>query len=152
VLITHEMSVIHAIADRVVVPEAGRVIEQGPVWRVFVAPQAAGTRRLLQALRPELPESLAVRLRPGAGPDATLVLRVEVHGAQARAPLLVQLGEAVRRTPALLHGGIDHVGAEPVGTLFIGLDRADGETAARAAAFLRPRVTNFEVLGHVADD
>jgi D-methionine transport system ATP-binding protein len=154
VLITHEMSVIRAIADRVVVLEAGRVIEQGPVWRLFATPRAEGTRRLLRALQPELPESLRARLRPAAGADATLVLRVEVHGAQARAPLLVELAAAVGRAVTLLHGGVDHVASEPVGTLFIGLDRAggDGGLAARAAEFLRPRVTGFEVLGHVVDD
>jgi D-methionine transport system ATP-binding protein len=48
-LITHEMSVIRAITDRVVVLDHGRIVEQGDTAQVFAAPQADLTRRLLAA-------------------------------------------------------------------------------------------------------
>jgi D-methionine transport system ATP-binding protein len=48
-LITHEMSVIRAITDRVIVLDHGRIIEEGPTGRVFAAPEADLTRRLLAA-------------------------------------------------------------------------------------------------------
>jgi D-methionine transport system ATP-binding protein len=48
-LITHEMSVIRAVTDRVIVLDHGRIIEQGPTERVFAAPEADLTRRLLAA-------------------------------------------------------------------------------------------------------
>ncbi|MFX5817242.1 ATP-binding cassette domain-containing protein, partial [Acinetobacter baumannii] len=35
VLITHEMQVIKEICDQVAVIEAGRIIEEGPVYQVF---------------------------------------------------------------------------------------------------------------------
>ena len=38
ILITHEMSVIREICSDVVVLEGGRVVETGPVWRVFGRP------------------------------------------------------------------------------------------------------------------
>ena len=41
ILITHEMSVIREICDRVLVLEQGRVAEEGPVWQVFGSPQHA---------------------------------------------------------------------------------------------------------------
>jgi D-methionine transport system ATP-binding protein len=49
VLITHEMSVIRAVTDRVVVLDHGRVVEAGATESVFAAPQAELTRRLLAA-------------------------------------------------------------------------------------------------------
>jgi D-methionine transport system ATP-binding protein len=48
-LITHEMSVIRAVTDRVVVLDHGRVVEQGETERVFATPQAELTQRLLAA-------------------------------------------------------------------------------------------------------
>ena len=53
VLITHEMSVVRAIADRVIVLDRGRVVEQGNVGEVFANPAADVTRRLLAASRGE---------------------------------------------------------------------------------------------------
>jgi D-methionine transport system ATP-binding protein len=50
-MITHEMSVIRAITDRVVVLDHGRIVEQGPTERVFAAPEADLTRRLLAAVQ-----------------------------------------------------------------------------------------------------
>ena len=45
ILITHEMSVIRAIADRVIVLDYGRVVEEGDAAAVFANPRAALTRR-----------------------------------------------------------------------------------------------------------
>jgi D-methionine transport system ATP-binding protein len=143
------MSVIRAIADRVVVLENARVIETGPVWRVFAAPEAAGTRRLLGSLRPELPEALAARLQ--IEPAGSIVLRLDVHGAQANAPLLADLSAAFGAT-TLLHGGIDHVQGEPVGSVFVSLKNRGPSFAAELLAYLHDRVTATEVLGYLATD
>jgi D-methionine transport system ATP-binding protein len=48
-LITHEMSVIRAVTDRVVVLDHGKIVEQGETERVFTAPKAELTQRLLAA-------------------------------------------------------------------------------------------------------
>ena len=47
VVITHSMDVVLKICNNVAVLESGRVVEQGPVSRVFDAPQAEATRVLL---------------------------------------------------------------------------------------------------------
>ncbi|ANJ28913.1 ABC transporter ATP-binding protein [Agromyces aureus] len=47
--ITHDLNLAASICDRVVVMSAGRVEEQGPALRVFTAPQAEYTRRLVAA-------------------------------------------------------------------------------------------------------
>ena len=46
--VTHDLGVVRAIADRVLVLKHGRVVEQGAVDRVLDQPQAAYTRTLLE--------------------------------------------------------------------------------------------------------
>jgi len=47
--ITHDLAVVEQIADRVVVLERGRIVEEGSTDTVFAEPQHAYTRRLLAA-------------------------------------------------------------------------------------------------------
>ncbi|WP_394620740.1 ABC transporter ATP-binding protein [Lentzea sp. JNUCC 0626] len=49
-LITHDMGVVADLADRVVVMNAGRVVETGPVREVFRAPREEYTRTLLDSV------------------------------------------------------------------------------------------------------
>jgi peptide/nickel transport system ATP-binding protein len=48
--ISHDLPLVARVADRVAVLEAGRIVEQGPAQQVLRAPQAAQTRRLLDAV------------------------------------------------------------------------------------------------------
>ena len=54
VLITHDMAVIDEACDRVLVLDQGRLVEQGPVWRVFSEPKADATIALLRPLHKRL--------------------------------------------------------------------------------------------------
>lgn len=149
VLITHEMSVIRAVADQVAVLEAGRLVEQGPVADVLTQPQASSTRRLVATLQPHLPRFLLERLAPQPAAGYDPVLRIDLHGDQARTPLLSHLAAALDAEPLLLHGGIDHVADTPVGTLFVSLRSDDPDLAGRAVAFLEHRVSLVEIAGYV---
>jgi len=48
--ISHDLSVIRSICQRVVVMREGRVVEEGPCERVFAEPSAAYTRMLIDAI------------------------------------------------------------------------------------------------------
>ncbi|MDO4483018.1 MAG: NIL domain-containing protein, partial [Clostridia bacterium] len=52
VIITHEMAVIKAIANRVAVMENGRVVEEGSVYDIFSSPKADITRRFIESASP----------------------------------------------------------------------------------------------------
>ncbi|MFC9998199.1 dipeptide ABC transporter ATP-binding protein [Nocardia sp. NPDC127526] len=83
--ITHNLGVVAAIADRVVVMRSGRVVETQPVHDLFVKPRDSYTRTLLDAV-PALPDSgdgvelVAAEPEPVAEPvlritDLTVVYR-----------------------------------------------------------------------------
>ncbi|MFD8232336.1 ABC transporter ATP-binding protein [Streptomyces sp. NPDC059696] len=61
VLLSHDLDVVRALADEVIVMRAGRVVESGPPHDVLLAPRHAWTRELLSG-EPERPDSA-----PGAG-------------------------------------------------------------------------------------
>jgi peptide/nickel transport system ATP-binding protein/oligopeptide transport system ATP-binding protein len=67
--ITHDLSLVQVIADRIVVMSKGRIVEQGPVEQIFAAPAEEYTASLLAAVPIPVPPSLraAVPLASGDG-------------------------------------------------------------------------------------
>lgn len=86
IFITHDMAVVAEMADRVVVMQNGRKVEEGPVQRIFSAPEMPYTRALLDAV-PRLGE---MRGTPGPKlPARANNLRLPTQLQQrATAPLL----------------------------------------------------------------
>jgi peptide/nickel transport system ATP-binding protein len=73
IIISHDLSVVAGLADRVAVMYAGEIVERGPTERVFAHPRHPYTRALLECI-PRLDESRKERLSSieGGLPDLSL--------------------------------------------------------------------------------
>jgi ABC-type glutathione transport system ATPase component len=60
ILVSHDLSVVRHMTDRVLVMQHGRVVEDGPTREVFRAPRDAYTRLLLESI-PRLPSQASRR-------------------------------------------------------------------------------------------
>jgi peptide/nickel transport system ATP-binding protein/oligopeptide transport system ATP-binding protein len=69
ILITHDMGVVAAIADRVLVMYSGRIVEEGRVDAIFDQPSHPYTRGLLKAVPPIDRDLEQLQAIPGTPPD-----------------------------------------------------------------------------------
>ncbi|MFJ2992086.1 methionine ABC transporter ATP-binding protein [Pandoraea sp. NPDC087047] len=153
ILITHEMSVIREIADRVLVLEQGRIAELGEVWQVFGSPRHDATRALLAPLQHGLPDDLQAALlaeRP-AGPHAQIV-QLTYRGADGLEPDFPRIASALGGDIRLVHGGVDRIQGHAQGQLLLALKGAavepDGATLTQGPGAI---AHDIKVLGYVAD-
>jgi len=56
--ITHDLAIVRKISDRVYVMKDGEVVESGPTWKLFAAPEHEYTRMLLTAEPTGLPQPI----------------------------------------------------------------------------------------------
>ncbi|MCO5732493.1 ABC transporter ATP-binding protein [Rhizobium sp. SSA_523] len=69
VWISHDLGVVAALADRVMVMYAGRIVEAGPVDDVLAKPAHPYTLGLMQAIPSAVPRGEALRPIPGMAPN-----------------------------------------------------------------------------------
>ncbi len=148
VMITHEMSVVRAIADRVIVMDRGGIIEEGEVWQVFSAPEAELTQRLIGGHRSELPLPLRNRLSGQWSAGAHLVLRLHISGEAARSPILAELGRDLSVLPVLLDADIQHLENHSVARFVVAFRDAGESLTKRIGEYLSLRSSRLEVLGY----
>lgn len=67
--ITHDLSIITEIADRLAIMYAGMIVEEGPLEQVFSKPLHPYTSGLLNAVPSIIADTTAVQSIPGAPPD-----------------------------------------------------------------------------------
>jgi D-methionine transport system ATP-binding protein len=141
--------VVRAIADRVIVMDRGRIVEEGEVQRVFLAPEADLTQRLIGGQASELPRALRNDLRGVWTKGAHLILRVQLSGDAARHPVLAELTRDLDVLPVVLHAAVQHVQEQAVASFVVAFSDAGETLARRVGDYLAARVSRLEVLGYV---
>jgi D-methionine transport system ATP-binding protein len=149
VLITHEMSVVRAIADRVIVMDQGRIVEEGEVQRVFAAPEAELTQRLIGDPVGDLSSALRSGLLNDWAQGSHLVLRVQLAGEAAQRPVLAEMIRDLDVLPVVLHAAVGDVQEHAVASFVVAFADADEPLARRVGEYLAARVSRLEVLGYV---
>lgn len=147
ILITHEMEVVRSIANRIIVLDQGKIVEQGQVKDIFARPQTATTKSLLQVITPQLPSSIANSMNPTKGNSA--IIELHISGDEARQPFFNNLAIDTGMVTRILQGGIDTIQDNPIGVFFIALDAIDQKKLTLALDWLKQRANHCEVLGYV---
>jgi D-methionine transport system ATP-binding protein len=128
VLITHGMDVIRAIADRVVVLDHGRVVEQGEVIDVFLRPKHVTTRALLAESGMEIQSGLAVAGNGGAiaaGEGVSRLWRLTYRGTTVGSPVLTATAREHGLDIAIVQGSIGRIKDEPYAQLTVSIPEVD---------------------------
>jgi D-methionine transport system ATP-binding protein len=157
VLITHEMSVVRAIAGRVIVLDHGRIVEEGEAAAIFGNPQVALTRRLLAPAHHDAPDSKDGEWFASLGedwaPGFDTVFRIILEGELAQRPLLADLTAETGARPVILRaktlGGKtlgESCGA--VATILFSVRAPSSEFVGRIERCLKLSGANVEILGH----
>ncbi|MFJ4554480.1 ABC transporter ATP-binding protein [Streptomyces massasporeus] len=125
VLLSHDLDVVRALADDVLVLRGGRVVESGPVRRLWEAPRHEWTRRLLDAQRTAPPEEPDA----GAAQPALEVRDMTVVHDRGATPVLRLAHLALHRGECLAVVGRSGSGKTTLARCLAGLHRGhDGET------------------------
>jgi len=128
VLITHEMDVVRRVCDRVAVMDAGRVVEMGPVSKVFLHPQHPTTRDFVFESESVDRDELQEDLQKAEG----RILRLTFKGESTYKPLLGKVARQSGVDFSILSGRIDHIKDTPYGQLTLSLVGGDLDVAMQA--------------------
>jgi D-methionine transport system ATP-binding protein len=152
VLITHEMSVMRAIAGRVIVLDHGRIVEEGEAAAVFARPQSALTRRLLAPAHHDAPDSKDrewfASLGEGWAPGFHTIFRIILEGALAERPVLAELTSETGALPVILRAKTFGESCGAVATIIFSVRAPSSDFVARVERWLKLGGATVEILGH----
>lgn len=132
-LITHEMSVIREICNKVAVMEGGRVVEQGSVLDVFSKPKTEIARNFVRTvIHDEIPQSF-LKNNENANP---IVWKINFVGASSGLPLLSTIAKKFDVHLNVLSANISEVQETPFGNLIIEVT-GDNQEIKKAFQFIQ---------------
>jgi D-methionine transport system ATP-binding protein len=150
VFITHEMSVVKKLADRVAVLESGRIVEQGTTYEIFANPHHETTKRFVGSITGgHAPEWLLAKLKPEGRAGDSVVLHVTFAGGGADQPVLSRLSRNLGVDVNILHGQVETIAGHPFGSLFVSVP-AEPATLSEIIETLRAGQNTVEHLGYVS--
>lgn len=115
-LITHEMSVIKEICNKVAVMENGRVVEQGPVFDIFSKPTTEVARRFVRTvIHDELPQSFLKSLKE----KKPAVWKLNFLGSSSGKHLLSTVAKSFDVHLNVLSANISEIQETPFGNLIV---------------------------------
>ena len=127
IVITHQMSVVQEICNRVAILENGQVVEEGEVSKVFSNPRATATRNLIY---PEMADQVAELISGGQK------VRVIFNGAHAsREPLIAKMAVECGILASILGASTRSVGDRAYGYMLLEIPGTPADLA-KAVSYL----------------
>ncbi|GIN63852.1 methionine import ATP-binding protein MetN 2 [Robertmurraya siralis] len=147
-IITHEMSVIREICDKVAVIEGGKIIEEGSVFDVFSAPKTATARNFVSTvMNDQLPESINNLIQKQAGSQR--IFRINFVGTSAGQPLLSEIAKKFDVHLNVLFGNITELQGVPFGNLIVEFQGEDKEVL-RALTYINEKKISIKEVSAYA--
>ena len=112
VIITHEMSVVEKICDKVAIIDNGQLAEEGEVKKIFENPQSEASRKLVFPSNPFDP----------SGEDSRLI-RLVFDGLSANRPFIAELVEQTGKKVNILSANTKSVGGIGYGQMVLELPK-----------------------------
>ncbi len=129
IVITHQMSVVEEICNRVAILDNGTVAEEGDVATVFACPATDAAKRLV------FPDS-ADTANLWLAHENERILRVVFNGADCSAtPMIASMAMEERIAANILYASTRTIGEMVYGNMLLGIPN-DEETVRRATAYL----------------
>ncbi|MEI7073822.1 methionine ABC transporter ATP-binding protein [Pectobacterium versatile] len=143
VLISHEMSVIKSICQRMAVMTGGNIVEEGDVFTIFSAPQHAYTKQLVSHTSPvELPERFKQN-------NKGVLLKILFADDSVEQPVLSDVAQQFQVSVNILHGNIEYINDRALGHIIAQISYRDDPAAdnvAAAIAYIRQNTFGVEVI------
>lgn len=141
VVITHEMSVIRNLCDKVAVLEDGRIIEEGNVIDIFSNPSTETSKRFLKDMIAELPPDI---LLDDENPNEE-ILRLSFFGNSSNQPVISHMIKNFDVEVNIISGNIERVQNSQIGNLLIKIS-GEENSIKDAIKFLENNGLRIEVL------
>lgn len=128
IIITHQMSVVEEICNRVAILDEGQVAEEGEVAEIFSSPKSRAAKRLVY------PEGFADTEEIGGNDHK---IRVVFNGAQAtEKPLIATMAIEEHIAASIDFASTRNLGGRSYGTMILGIE-GDDQVVQRALTYLR---------------
>ncbi|MGD6854773.1 methionine ABC transporter ATP-binding protein [Bacillus infantis] len=148
-IITHEMTVIREICDRVAVIEAGKIIEEGSVFDVFSAPKTQTAQNFVSSvMNDSIPDSVKQLVENNNGRER--IFRINFVGQSAGQPLLSRLAKKFDIDINVLFGNITELQGIPFGNLVVEFQGTDQEVQRALMYIHQEKVSIKEVKTHAS--
>ncbi len=136
VIITHEMSVVERICDRVAIISEGHLAEIGPVKEIFTSPKTDAAKHLILPAQEELnPFDISDRR----------CIRIVFDGRAASEPLIADLVEATGEKVNILCANTKSVGGVGYGQMIVELPE-DKDSAQRVLDYIQAKEVIFHEI------
>jgi D-methionine transport system ATP-binding protein len=147
VLITHQMSVVKEMCDRVAVMDGGKIIEEDTLYNIFSSSKQDITRRFIDtasnvrsaiALIEESPELLGVE-------TGDVVARLDFNENSTKEAIISSISRKYNIDISIIFGDVETVGGLPLGMLIVAF-KGENEAVQNAIDDLKQKDLQLEVL------